>query len=181
MTRPTFSSMRMPAKCGGDRAGGGRSVEDGSPHAPAMTCHPVPYGERRVRVHYNVVFGVVLLSLRRLGPLRIEHFRIISVPNRITLAYRTQPCRVSALVHANWSMVSSLALVSALLVSSDQCAVRSRRGRLLSGPRAEWTGVYARRLPAGGLASGPKHTTTTPPCTPPRTPHGTARRSRDEP
>ena len=24
------------------------AVKDGSPHAPAMTCHPVPYGERRV-------------------------------------------------------------------------------------------------------------------------------------
>jgi len=43
--------------------GGGRSVEDGSPHAPAMTCHPVPYGERRVRVHY-VVFGVVAPAAR---------------------------------------------------------------------------------------------------------------------
>jgi len=75
MTRPTFSSMWMPAKCGGDRAGGGRSVEDGSPHAPAMTCHPVPCGERRV-AEFGFTVSYSVLSLRRLGPLRIDDILI---------------------------------------------------------------------------------------------------------
>jgi len=66
MTRPTFSSTRMPAKCGGDRAGGSRSVEDGSPHAPAMTCHPVPCGERRV-AEFGFTVSYSVLSLRRRG------------------------------------------------------------------------------------------------------------------
>ncbi len=76
---------------------------------------------------------------------------------------------LSYLSHANRkrnpvvSPLSSMTTGSRLWLSSrgylDACQEQGQRAARLSGPRAEWTGVYA-RLPAGGLASGPKHTTT---------------------
>jgi hypothetical protein len=168
MTRPTFSSMRMPAKCGGDRAGGGRSVEDGSPHAPAMTCHPVPYGESGE--FGFTIMSCSVLSLRRLGPLRIDLSQTANarVPNAILSCLRSRPC-------------------SRLWLSSrgylDACQQGQRAARLsvtVSGPRAEWTwGVRAATGRRAGERAETYNQHTPAPCTPPRTALEAVRRSRE--